>query len=144
MPRSKDEDRELQIELTKLQIQYEEAHSNNTVLLSIVASTLLATVSVFGTLLATTDDLWYGYLSIVIDVPLFLFTIVIVKRARKVHEDLDYDIKKLKDRFLSKQAEEKKQASKCDLVVCWINDWHKRWTNEKCPLAVFEVGGGEG
>jgi len=112
LPRSKDEDRELQIELTKLQIQHEEAHSYNTVLLSIVASTLLATVSVFGTLLATTDDLAYGYLSMVIDIPLFLFTIPIVRRARRVHEDLDYDIKKLKDHFLPKQTEDKRQTTK--------------------------------
>ena len=34
--------------------------------------------------------------------------------------------------------------SKCDLIVCWIHDWNKRWTTEKCPLAVFEVGSGEG
>jgi len=110
--KEKDRELELQIELTKLQIQHEEAHSYNTVLLSIVASTLLATASVFGTLLATTDDLSYGYLSLIFDVPLFLFTIVIVRSTRKVHKDLDYDIKKLKDRFLSKQAEEKKETSK--------------------------------
>ena len=34
--------------------------------------------------------------------------------------------------------------AKCDLIVCWIHDWNKRWTSEKCPLAVFEVGSGEG
>lgn len=34
--------------------------------------------------------------------------------------------------------------TKCDLIVCWIHDWNKRWTNGKCPLAVYEVGSGEG
>ena len=34
--------------------------------------------------------------------------------------------------------------SKCDLIICWIHDWNKRWANEKCPLDVFELGKGEG
>ena len=33
---------------------------------------------------------------------------------------------------------------KCDLIICWIHDWNKRWVNEKCPLPVFELGKGEG
>jgi len=34
--------------------------------------------------------------------------------------------------------------SKCDLIICWIHDWNKRWVDEKCLLPVFELGKGEG
>jgi len=34
--------------------------------------------------------------------------------------------------------------TKCDLIACWTHNWNKRYPDEKCPLAVYEVGSGEG
>jgi hypothetical protein len=34
-------------------------------------------------------------------------------------------------------------ATKCDLIVCWVHNWKERFPNEKCPLSVYEVSGQE-
>lgn len=48
------------------------------------------------------------------------------------------------EEFSSDFKAHRHDPAKCDLIICWMHDWNKRWTNEKCPLAVFEVGSGEG
>ena len=30
--------------------------------------------------------------------------------------------------------------SRCDLIICVIDDWNEKYTNEKCPLPIWAIG----
>jgi cadmium resistance protein CadD (predicted permease) len=108
LPRSKDEDRELQIELTRLQIEHEHKSSMNILFLSVFASVMLANISIYiplGVTFKNNAIIYAGVAyALVVAVP-FLW---LLRRTLTSHDKLDEEIKELKDRFLSKQAEEKK------------------------------------
>ena len=110
MSKSKDEDKELQIELTKLQVNHEYNITLTTVLLSVFISMMLTTFAVYIPLGQVTNNLLYPLVATAFNLVLIIPIYKLTKRAATAEARLDKDIKELKDRFLSKQAEEKKQS----------------------------------
>lgn len=112
MPKSKDEDRELQIELTKLQVKHERETTLTTVILSVFVSMMLTTFATYIPLGQVTNSLVYPLVATAFNLVLVIPIYKLTKRAATAEARLDKDIQELKDRFLSKQTEEKKQTSK--------------------------------
>lgn|SRR4030066_957437 len=71
----------------------------------------------------------------------------VVFRSRNAYPDailVDSETKKTLDVEFEELSSDFKghEASKCDLIVCWVHDWKLKYPSEKCPLAVLEVSGG--
>ena len=111
MPRNKDEDRELQIERTKLQIKHEHNITLTTVFLSVFISMMLTTLSVYIPLGQVTNNLLYTLTALVFNLVLIIPIYSMMKRAARLESRLDKDIQDLRDRFLSKQVKGKESTS---------------------------------
>lgn len=103
MPRRKDEDRELQIEIARIQIQHEEAISLYTIFLSVIVSLMLTNVSIYVPLGVVTGNpfhyLFSALFSVILVIPLFTIT----KRMAHSQKQIEKEIQDMKDRFLPKQ-----------------------------------------
>jgi hypothetical protein len=110
--KSKDEDRELQIELTRLQVKHEHDMTMSTVFLSVVVSMMLTTISVYVPLGQIMNNLLYPLVAFAFNAVLLVPLIRLARHVEGEERKFEKEIQDLKDRFLSRQAEEKKQSAK--------------------------------
>jgi phosphotransferase system glucose/maltose/N-acetylglucosamine-specific IIC component len=96
----RNEDRELQIELTRLQVKHEHEISSYTIAISVVMSIAITNVAIYLPLgLQTGNDLYIiaGVVYALLIIPVFSY---LYKRMRKVEAQLEEDIRKLKEKYL--------------------------------------------
>lgn len=105
--KSRDEDRDFQIELTSLQIRHEHDISLNTVFLSVFVSMMLTTVSVYIPLAQVTGNQFYYLASLIFNLVLMFPIGFLAKRVSSGEKRLQKDIEYLKKRFLPKRADGK-------------------------------------
>jgi len=104
LSKNKDQDRELQIELTRLQVKHEHNITLTTVFLSVLISMMLTILSVYVPLGVITNNLLYPLVATIFNLVLLIPIYSRSKRATTLEAKLDKDIQDLKDRFLSKQT----------------------------------------
>jgi hypothetical protein len=98
------------IELTRLEIKYEEAHCYCNVLLSIIMSTLISTASLLTGRMVTTHDLSLGNVASVFEPALVISAVVVLVPTQESRNSLEVVIKRLQDRYLPKQTTEEKKT----------------------------------
>lgn len=94
------EDRELQIELTRLQVEHEHEISSYTIAISVVMSLAISNIAIYIPLgVQTGNDIYTitGVIYAVLIIPVFSY---LYKRMRKVEARLEEDIRKLKEKYL--------------------------------------------
>lgn len=95
-----DEDIELQIELTRLQIKHEHRISAYTIGISVVLSLAFTNLSIYVPLGVQTGNLLYTIVGVayaVVIVPIFYH---FLNKMRRVEAQLEEDIRKLKEKYL--------------------------------------------
>jgi hypothetical protein len=96
----RNEEKELQIELARLQIKQSHAMSTQTILLSITFSLMISAVSVYVPLGVMTNNLFYILFAFIYGVVLMFPVLIIVERMRQTQRQLEKQIKDLKKKYL--------------------------------------------
>ncbi|HML03130.1 MAG TPA: hypothetical protein VK487_07125 [Candidatus Bathyarchaeia archaeon] len=94
------EDRELQIELTKLQIEHANTTSTNTIALSVIFSVMASIFVVYVPLGVTTHNSLYTYVGAMLVVGLLIPALYILGVMRRSEERLEEQIRGLKKKYL--------------------------------------------
>jgi hypothetical protein len=97
---SRTEDRELQIELTRLQIEHEGEITQYAIALSVLVSLLITLVSVYIPLGATTGNFIYVIFPVVSDVALVYVVYYIFNQIKRNEEHYARRIEELKKKYL--------------------------------------------
>ena len=94
------EEQELQIELTRLQVKHDHVTTRYTILLSIMVSLMLTSVSVYIPLAFVTGSYLFLVFPIVFDgilgIPLFLYA----RKLAEAEKNLESEIQELKKKYL--------------------------------------------
>ena len=93
-------DRELQIELTKLQVEHENAISVYTIFLSVIFSLMIAVVSVYVPLGVATGNYFYLIFSTAYDSILVIPLYWIMNKMKQTERRLKREIQELKKKYL--------------------------------------------
>lgn len=96
----RNEEKELQIELTKLQIEHAHTMSTYTILLSIIFSMIFSAVSIYVPLGATTGNQLYPILAAIYVAGLALPVRWITNKMKETQEQLEKQIQELKKKYL--------------------------------------------
>lgn len=94
------EDRELQIELTKLQIEHERDTSKYTIFISVFISLMLATLSVYVPLGVLTKNFFYILFAFVFNSIVSIPVVWVTRRMAEREEQFKKEIQELKKKYV--------------------------------------------
>jgi len=96
----RNEDRELQIELTRIQIEHQHIMSRHTIFISVFLSLIVATLSIYVPLGVQTGNLAYPIIATIYGTFLMIPVGWIAKRMVEREKQLKEEIEKLKNKYV--------------------------------------------